>query len=113
MEIAPDPVWLGSLVNTVREHPELFHYNCPDCGKLILPHRYCGSPLSGVVHLEGRCSCGWHGYKQVSGWRDRAVVLRDRIEKDRARYRKHKLLRFGEDPFVYNVEGLLNYLEAV
>ena len=112
-EMAPDPVWLGSFVKTTLEHPELFHYSCPDCGKVILPHRYCGSPLSGVVHLEGRCNCGWHGYEKVRGWRDRAVLLRERLENDRTRYRKHKLLHFKDSPFVYSVEGLLNYLEAV
>ena len=81
-EIAPDPVWLGSFVRCTLEHPELFQYQCPECGKVVHPHRYVGSPLSGVVHLEGRCECGWHGFEEVSGWNLRATTLRDTISQD-------------------------------
>ena len=44
-EIAPDPVWLGSFVRCTLEHPDLFQYKCPNCGRIVLPHRYCGSPF--------------------------------------------------------------------
>ena len=81
-EMAPDPVWLGSFVRCTLEHPELFQYRCPKCGKTILPYRYSGSPLSGRVDLEGRCECGWEGFKSVSGWFERARTLRDTIRQD-------------------------------
>jgi len=91
-EIAPDPVWLGSFVRCTLEHPDLFQYHCPACGKVVHPYRYVGSPLSGNVHLEGRCDCGWHGVEEVSGWRIRATALRDQIASDKLRYGKHRLL---------------------
>lgn len=91
-EMAPDPVWLGSFVRCTLEHPELFQYHCPECGKVVQPYRYVGSPLSGVVHLEGRCECGWHGVEDVSGWRQRATALRDQIANDKLRYCKYRLL---------------------
>ena len=90
-EMAPDPVWLGSFVTAILQHPELFQYKCPKCRETVLPHRAVGSPLSGVVHLEGRCECGWHGHEQVSGWRQRAIALRDQTASDMLRYRKYKL----------------------
>ena len=70
-EMAPDPVWLGSFVRCTLDHPELFQYKCPDCGKTVFPFRYVGSPLSGIVHSEGGCDCGWKGHEEVSGWRTR------------------------------------------
>ncbi len=85
-EIAPDPVWLGSFVRCTLEHPDLFQLKCPDCGKTILPYRYCGSPLSGRVDLEGRCTCGWKGSETVSGWRVRATALRKQVTGDKLRY---------------------------
>lgn len=91
-EIAPDPVWLGSFVRCTLEHPELFQYPCPECSDMVNPYRYVGSPLSGVVHLEGRCKCGWHGINEVTGWRIRATALRDQVADDTGRYRKFKLL---------------------
>lgn len=69
--------------------------------------------LSGHVILEGDCGCGWHGYVDANGWRDRAVPLRDQLAADRLRYFNHILLHGREHPVVYCVEGLLNYLIAV
>ena len=91
-EIAPDPVWLGSFVRCTLEHPELFQYHCPDCGKVVHPYRYVGSPLSGVVHLEGRCDCGWKGVEEETGWRQRATALRNIVASDKARSLKFQLL---------------------
>lgn len=91
-EMAPDPVCLGSFVRCTLEHPDLFQYHCPACGKVVHPYRYVGSPLSGNVHLEGRCDCGWYGVEEVSGWRIRATALRDQIASDKLRYGKHRLL---------------------
>lgn len=85
-EIAPDSVWLGSFARCTLEHPDLFQYKCPKCGKTVFIHRYCGSPLSGRVDLEGRCNCGWKGYEMVSGWRLRAIALWDQLASDKARY---------------------------
>ena len=90
-EIAPDPVWLGSFVRCTLKHPELFQFKCPECGKTIFPYRYVGSPLSGIVHFEGRCECGWKGVEEVSGWRQRAIALRKQIENDKSRHLKYKL----------------------
>lgn len=85
-EIAPDPVWMGSFVRCTLEHPELFQFKCPECGETVSPYRFVGSPLSGRVDLEGFCKCGWKGYESVSGWRQRAIVLRDQVARDRVRY---------------------------
>ena len=97
-EMAPDPVWLGSFVSAVRNHPELFQFKCPECGKTIFPYRTVGSPLSGRVDLEGRCECGWHGDESVSGWKVRSVALRDQLAGDKLRYNKYKLLHFKAQP---------------
>ena len=105
-EIAPDPVWLGSFVRCTMEHPELFQYRCPDCGRIVLPFRYVGSPLSGRVDLEGECNCGWKGYEMVSGWKVRAIALRDTIEQDRLRHAKFSLLH-GKNAAA-TVEELIN-----
>jgi len=107
-EIAPDPVWLGSFVRCTLEHPDLFQYKCPACGKTVLPHRYCGSPLSGRVDLEGKCECGWKGFEMVSGWRMRAIVLRDQLESDKARYIKFKFMHsFSETATVLELLQLI------
>jgi hypothetical protein len=71
-EIAPDPVWLGSFVRCSLEHPDLFQYNCPDCGRPIHPYRYVGSPLS--------------------------EALRAQIAADKGRYLKYKLLHPRAEP---------------
>lgn len=94
-EIAPDPVWLGSFVRCTLEHPELFQFKCPECGKTVSPYRYVGSPLSGIVHLEGRCECGWKGVEEVSGWRLRATALRDQLASDKSRYIKYRIMHPG------------------
>ena len=91
-ELAPDPVWLGSFVQTIRNHPDLFQFQCPDCGKTVLPFRYVGSPLSGRVDLEGYCNCGWKGYKTVSGWFKRGEPLRNQMAADSLRYHKFRIL---------------------
>lgn len=107
-EIAPDPVWLGSFVRCTLEDPKLFQYKCPNCGKIVLPYRYCGSPLSGRVDLEGKCECGWKGFESVSGWRIRAIALRDQLASDKVRYRKFRLLHPGAE--ASTVEELLKGL---
>jgi hypothetical protein len=107
-EMAPDPVWLGSFVRCTLEHPELFQYSCPECGKVVHPYRYAGSPLSGIVHLEGRCNCGGHGIKVVTGWRLRATAIRDQLASDKLRYRKYRLLHPRAK--VTTVEELLEML---
>ena len=94
-ELAPDPVWLGSFVHTIRSHPDLFQYQCPGCGKPILPYRFVGSPLSGRVDLEGYCDCGWKGYKTVSGWFKRGDALREQLSADKRRHIKFKLIPVG------------------
>ena len=97
-ELASDPVWLGSFVQTIRNHPDLFQFQCPDCGKTVLPFRFVGSPLSGRVDLEGYCDCGWKGYKTVSGWFKRGEALRNQIAADVLRYHKFKMLHSGTRP---------------
>ena len=107
-EMAPDPVWLGSFIRCTLEHPDLFQYKCPNCGKTVFPYRYCGSPLSGRVDLEGKCKCGWEGFEMVSGWRIRAIALRDQIAGDKFRYFKYKSLHLTASPCT--VECLLESL---
>ena len=97
-EMAPDPVWLGSFVRCTLDHPDLFQYQCPRCGKSVFPFRYVGSPLSGRVDLEGYCDCGWKGYKLVSGWFVRGEALRNQLDKDKFRYEKYKFLHHGAEP---------------
>ena len=109
-EIAPDPVWLGSFVRCTLEHPELFQFKCPKCGQTVYPYRYVGSPLSGRVDLEGRCDCGWEGFEMVSGWRSRAIALRDQIANDRRQYRKH--ISFKRFTNASGIECLLLFLTA-
>ena len=94
-EIAPDPVWLGSFIRCNIEHPELFQVTCPKCKNTVFPYRYVGSPLSGRVDLEYECRCGKKGYEMVSGWRIRAISLRDQLESDKARNLKFKMLHPG------------------
>lgn len=107
-ELAPDPVWLGSFVQCTLNHPELFQYKCPKCGKTVLPFRYVGSPMSGRVDLEGKCDCGWEGYEMVSGWFIRGEALREQIAADKVRYRKFKLLHPRTD--ASTIEALLVWL---
>ena len=94
-ELAPDPVWLGSFVHTIRSHPDLFLFQCPACGKPVLPYRFVGSPLSGRVDLEGYCACGWKGYQTVSGWFVRGEALRKQMAADTLRYHKFRILHPG------------------
>ena len=91
-ELAPDPVWLGSFIQTTINHPELFQFQCPKCGKPLLPYRYAGSPLSGRVDLEGYCDCGWKGFESVSGWFKRGEALREQIAADKLRHLRYMLL---------------------
>ena len=108
-EIAPDPVWLGSFVRCTLEHPELFQFKCPMCGKTVYPYRYVGSPLSGRVDLEGRCECGWEGFEMVSGWKSRANALRDQISKDKTKYSRLKLFHPSVDASM--IEVLLDWMK--
>ena len=105
-ELAPDPVWLGSFVQAIRNHPNLFQFQCPGCGKTVLPFRFVGSPLSGRVDLEGYCDCGWRGYKTVSGWFVRGETLRTQIAADTLRYHKFRMLHPGNRPAT--IEELLS-----
>ena len=108
-EMAPDPVWMGSFVSAVRNHPELFQFKCPGCGRTVFPYRTVGSPLSGQVDLEGRCCCGWHGDESVSGWKDRATALRDQLARDTFRHGKCKLLHTTARPAT--VQELLDWMK--
>ena len=92
------PLYLGTFVRTVLENPELFQFKCPACGKDVLPYRFCGSPLSGRVDLEGACSCGWEGFESVSGWRIRTKMLRVQMAKDKREFRKYRLLHSRVKP---------------
>ena len=107
-EIAPDPVWLGSFIRCNLEHPDLFQVTCPKCKKTLFPYRYVGSPLSGRVDLEYECKCGKKGFEMVSGWRVRAIALRDQLESDKARHFKFKMLHLESKPAT--IEGFLAWL---
>ena len=75
---------------------------------IVFPYRYCGSPLSGRVDLEGRCECGWKGFEMVSGWRIRATTLRDQISNDTLRNIKLNVVHRVAKPAT--IEGLLAWL---
>ena len=85
INMAEGPVYLGTFVRNTLEHPRLYTFMCPDCGKTIYPYGYNGSPLSGRVDLEGTCECGWDGYETVSGWRIRSETLKRTQQQDRWR----------------------------
>ena len=97
-ELAPDPVWLGSFIQCTINHPELFQFQCPKCGRIVLPYRYAGSPLSGRVDLEGYCDCGWSGFESVSGWFKRGEALRVQLAADKGRYLRYKMLHPLAEP---------------
>lgn len=107
-ELAPDPVWLGSFVRCILDHPDLFHYACPKCGKTVFPYRYVGSPLSGRVDLEGCCNCGWRGFETVSGWFKRGEALRKQLAVDRPRHVRYIL--FNRNLKTSSIEELLMLL---
>ena len=107
-EIAPDPIWLGSFIRCNLEHPELFQVTCPKCKKTLFPYRYVGSPLSGRVDLEYECQCGKKGYEMVSGWRTRAIALRDQLERDKVRFLEFKMRHLGSKPAA--IEDLLAWM---
>ena len=109
-EMAPDPVWLGSFVRCTLELPEIFQNKCFTCGKMVLPLRYCSSPLYGRVDLEGKCECGWKGFEMVYGWQKRAKVLRGHMSSDRYRNVKFRLLVHLAQPSALN--DLMNWLKA-
>ncbi len=109
-ELAPDPVWLGSFVQTTKNHLDLFQYQCPDCGMTVLPFRYVGSPFSGRVDLEGYCDCGWRGYEVVSGWFKRGEALREQLAADKLRQSKYELLHLNAVPAT--IEELLDWLSS-
>ncbi len=107
-ELAPDPVWLGSFVRCTLEHPDLFQYTCPKCGKTVHLFRYVGSPLSGRVDLEGYCNCGWKGFETVSGWFKRGEALREQIASDRLRHVKYNLLCIKDE--TASIDKLITWL---
>ncbi|MBQ6254075.1 MAG: hypothetical protein IJK05_05415 [Bacteroidales bacterium] len=109
VEFAPDPVWLGSFVRTSLSHPDLFAFNCPKCRRVLYPYRYCGSPLSGRVDLEGGCPCGWKGYVIESGWFMRGEALRKQIAADKDRHDKYELIHPGAKSAT--IDELLAWLE--
>ena len=105
-EMAPDPIPLGTFIRCSLEHPELFQFTCPECGRTLLPYRYNGSPLSGRVDLEGKCECGWEGARTVSGWQLRSQTLKDTLRQDQNRLRRFR--RRDNDPAT--IEELLGWL---
>ena len=109
LEMAPDPVWMGSFVRCGLEHPELFQITCPKCKRKIFPYRYVGSPLSGHVVLEYGCKCGKKGYVDVSGWQIRANALRDQLEKDKERNSEFMQDNLGGD-YTADIDQLMNFL---
>ena len=110
ISMADDPLYLGSFIRTSLEHPDLFSFPCPHCGKRLYPYSYNGSPLSGRVDLEAECpDCGWKGYEMVSGWRVRSEALKATQKADRRRLRWVKLLHWRFKPA--DIEDLRKYLQ--
>ena len=109
LEMAPDPVWMGSFVQCSLDHPGLFQFKCHRCKSEIFPFRYVGSALSGRVDLEYKCKCGKKGYESVSGWRIRATALRDQLARDEVRKSKFIQDTLGGD-HPADINELLNFL---
>ena len=112
ISMADEPLYLGSFIRTSLEHPALFSFHCPHCGKQLFPYSYNGSPLSGRVDLEAECpECGWKGYKMVSGWRVRSEALKATQTADRRRLRWVKLLhwRFASS----TIQDLQSFIEEM
>ena len=107
INMADGTVYLGTFIKNTLEHPELFSFKCPKCGKTVYPYGYNGSPLSGRVDLQGTCACGWGGYEMVSGWRVRSEALKDSQKSDSLRRKRFSLL-FGKSA---SVQELLTWLE--
>ncbi len=110
ISMADSPLFLGSFVRTSLEYPELFDVVCPECGKVLHPYGYNGSPLSGRVDLEATCPCGWDSYVSVSGWRIRSEALKATQKADRLRYLKSKFTHIGDR--ASSVAELLDYLNG-
>ncbi len=110
ISLADAPVYLGSFVRTSLEYPELFDVVCPECGKVLHPYGYNGSPLSGRVDLEATCPCGWDSYVSVSGWRVRSEALKTVQKQDRARHLQMRLFHPWNRPS--SIAELLEYLRA-
>ena len=89
--MADGPVHLCTFIRNSLEHPDLFSFKCPKCGKTLYPYGYNGSPLSGRVDLQSTCDCGWGGCEMVSGWRPRSVALKATQKSDSWRHRLFKL----------------------
>jgi hypothetical protein len=109
LEMAPDPVWMGSFVRCSLEHPELFQITCPRCKRKVFPYHCVGSPLSGRVDLEYGCKCGKKGYVVVSGWQIRADALRDQLEIDKARNFEFMKDNLGGD-HTADIDELMSFL---
>lgn len=109
LEMAPDPVWMGSFVRCSLEHPELFQITCPRCKRKVFPYHCVGSPLSGRVDLTYRCKCGKKGYVVVSGWQIRADALRDQVEMDKVRNCEFMQENLGGDQTA-DINELMSFL---
>ena len=110
ISMADEPLYLGSFIRTSLEHPELFSFPCPHCGKRLYPYSYNGSPLSGRVDLEATCpECSWNGSVTVSGWHIRSQALKATQCTDKFRRLRTKLLHstFKAE----TIEGFLNWLK--
>ncbi|MBQ3881281.1 MAG: hypothetical protein II730_02180 [Bacteroidales bacterium] len=104
--IAEPPYHLGTIIRCSLEHPELFSFSCPECGKPVYSHSYNGSPLSGRFDLSGVCpECGWRGYVTKSGWWVRSDALKAVQKEDRKRLLRAKLLKLTFRPAT--IENLL------
>lgn len=110
ISMADGPVYLGTFVRNTLEHPDLFSFRCPKCGKVVYPYGYSGSPLSGRVDLSGICDCGWDGYEMVSGWRKRSDALKAKQAEDKFRLVKFKIKSLRKKP-QSTVESLLAWLD--
>ena len=101
ISMADGTVYLGTFIRNTIEHPELFTFKCPKCGKTLDPYGYNGSPLSGRVDMQGYCDCGWGGYIMYSGWHIRSKALKSTQKADFWRHLLFKLCkRYGEAPTV-------------
>lgn len=112
ISMADGPVYLGTFIRNTVEHPDLFEFRCPKCGKTLYPYGFNGSPLSGRVDLQSMCDCcGWEGYEMVSGWRKRSDALKATQREDKFRSAKYRFRVKCLKKQSSTIEDLLSWLK--
>ena len=109
VRMADPPYYLGTILRTSVENPDLFSGRCPRCGRILYSHAFNGSPISGRVHLSCKCpDCSWSGSLPVSGWKKCSDSLRRAQAEDKKRLTWTRILHPFFKPAT--LDGLLDYI---